>query len=163
MDTQVLFTKQRITKNVPIKPRFINNKIDEYILESLNNKLSGKCCNEGYIKKNSIKIEKKSLGNISYGDSSNQIIYSVTFVCEICLPVIGNVYECIIENINKMGVIGFSQENNSKPIYVLIPRDYIGEDVKLSDLKEGDSIYTKVSGIRYKHNDSIIQVIGEIM
>ena len=163
MDTQPLFTKQRITKSISLKPNFINKKIDESIVSKLNRTLGGRCSSEGYIKRNSIKIENKSLGQINLGSGDGSIIYHVSFVCDICRPVEGNIYSCIVENKNKMGIVAYSQDGGSKPLYILIPRDYIGEEFSIDDINESDNLFIKVVGVRFKHNDSIIQVVGEII
>ena len=163
MDVQQLFTKQRIIKSLSLKPNFINTKIDSSIVNILNRTVGGRCCSEGYIKKNSIKIEDKSLGKINLGNSTGMVNYSVRFVCDICCPVEGNIYSCIVENKNKMGIVAYSQENNSKPLYILIPRDYIDDEFSIDSIEESDVLHVKVVGVRFKHNDSIIQVVGEIV
>lgn len=163
MEVQQLFTKQKITKTLSLKPNYINSKINESIINILNRTVGGKCCSEGYIKRNSIKIHNKSLGQINLGDSSGNIIYNVSFVCDICRPVEGNVYSAIIKNKNKMGITAYSEEHKTRPLYIIIPRDYIGEDFNFDDLNTEDKINVRVIGVRYKHNDSIIQIVGEIM
>ena len=62
-----------------------------------------------------------------------------------------------------MGVVAYSNYSNSKPLYVLIPRDYIGEEFDISTINDEDVILIRVVGKRFKHNDSIIQVVGEII
>ena len=163
MDTQPLFTKQRIVKSLSLKPNFINSQIESSIVSILNRTIAGRCSSEGYIRKNSIEIEDKTLGKINLGNSTGSVNYNVRFVCDICCPVEGNVYSCIVENKNKMGIVAYSQEENAKPLYILIPRDYIGDEFSIDTIEESDVLYIKVVGVRFKHNDSIIQVVGEII
>jgi DNA-directed RNA polymerase subunit E'/Rpb7 len=163
MDTQPLFTKQKITKTLSLKPNFINTKIDESIISILNRTIGGRCSSEGYIKRNSIKIHNKSVGQINLGDASGNIIYNISFIADICRPVEGCVYTCTIDSKNKMGIIAYSEEDKARPLYILIPRDYIGDEYNFDDLDKDDKINIRVIGVRFKHNDSIIQVVGEIM
>ena len=158
-----LFVKQRLTKSVSIKPIFMNQKIDDSIINILNRTIGGKCSSEGYIKRGSIEIAKKSLGQLNLGDPNSSIIYNVSFVCDVCNPIESNIYKCIVENKNKMGVVAFSAQLGAKPLYVIIPNDYIGEELDINSIEENDVIYIKVIGKRFKHNDSVIQVIGEII
>ena len=158
-----LFVKQKITKSISVKPHFINKKLDESIINILNRNIGGKCSSEGYIKRGSIKISKKSLGQINMGDTKSNIIFNISFICDVCNPIEGNVYKCKVENKNKMGIVAYSEIQGSKPIYTLIPRDYIGADYDFNSINEDELIYVKVVGKRFKHNDSIIQVIGEIV
>ena len=162
MELSPLFTKQKISKNVTLESEFINSKIDESIISKLNRETGGRCSREGYIKRNSISIAKKSLGHINIGEP-DKVIYNVSFTCDICNPIEGNIYKCVVENKNKMGVIAYSAISGAKPLYVLIPRDYIGEEHNMDSIHEEDIIHIKVVGKRFKHNDSIIQVIGEIV
>jgi len=158
-----LFVKQRLSKSVSVKPNYINSKIDDTIINILNRTIGGRCSSEGFIRRGSINIVKKSLGQINTGDQNSSVIYNVTFICDVCNPIEGNVYKCTVENKNKMGVVAYSNYSNSKPLYVLIPRDYIGEEFDISTINDEDVILIRVVGKRFKHNDSIIQVVGEII
>ena len=158
-----LFTKQRISKSISIKPQFLNSKIDESILNILNGTVGGKCSSEGYIRKGSIAISKKSLGQVNLGDQKANITFNVSFVCDICHPVEGNIYKCKVENKNKMGIVAFAGQKNVKPIYAIVPRDYIGEDFDFNSINVDDIIHIKVVGKRFKHNDTNIQIVGEIV
>jgi len=163
METQGLFTKQKLVKVVSLKPNQINHKIDDTIVSMLNGQMTGKCCNEGYIKKNSIKLEQKTMGRIELGEGSGNTIYNVSIVCDLCVPVDGNIYSCIVENKNKSGIVGYSKEGNSKPLYILIPNDYISEKYDVDSINIDDTIKIKVLGKRYKFNDTFIQIIAEIV
>jgi len=162
-ETSPLFIKQKLSKSVSIKPNFINNRINESIINILNRTIGGKCSSEGYIKRGSINIIKKSLGQMNLGDTSSSIIYNVTFLCDVCNPIEGNIYKCKVENKNKMGIHAFSSQSGVIPFYVLIPIDYIGEQYDINSINEDDTIFIKVVGKIFKHNDSIIKIIGEIV
>jgi len=158
-----LFTKQKISKSISIKPQHINSKIDDSILNILNRTVGGRCSSEGYIKNGSIAISKKSLGQLNYGSAPSNIIYNVSFVCEVCHPIEGNVYTCKVENKNKMGIVASAGYKNIKPIYAIVPRDYIGDEYNFDSIEVDDIISIRVIGKRFKHNDTTIQVVGEIV
>ena len=158
-----LFTKQKLSKSISIKPNYINSKIDDSIINILNRTVGGRCSSEGYIKDGSIAITKKSLGQINLGDPNSSIIYNVYFVCEVCHPIEGNIYSCKVENKNKMGIVAYAGYKNIKPIFAIIPRDYIGQDFNYDSIDVDDEIQVKVIGKRFKHNDTTIQIVGEIV
>ena len=61
METE-LFIPIKFVSSISLKPYEVNNKIDDIFLKKIKNKYEGLCTKHGYIKKNSIKIIKRSIG-----------------------------------------------------------------------------------------------------
>lgn len=57
-----VFTKMLITEKVPLDFRYVNRLLTDNLYEYLKKKFEGKCCEEGYIKPDSINIINYSSG-----------------------------------------------------------------------------------------------------
>lgn len=151
-----------IKKNVVVEPKYLTPQIDEYILKVLKKKYEGKCIHEGYVKEESIVIEKKSAGLLYGSHFTGEMTYTILFKAEVCNPVAGNIIEFEIQSKNQMclrGVLG--------PMEIVIPREMVFDnpsELKLLDsYKVGDKIKTEVIKSRYFPNGTNIRVIAKVI
>lgn len=151
-----------IKKNVVIEPKYLTPQINDYILKMLKKKYEGKCIHEGYVKEDSIIIEKKSAGLLYGSHFTGEITYTVLFQADICNPVAGNIIEFEIQSKNQMclrGVLG--------PMEIVIPREMVFDnpvELKLLDsYKVGDKIKAEVIKSRYFPNGINIRVIAKVI
>ncbi len=151
-----------IKKNVVVEPKYLTPQIDEYILKVLQKKYEGKCIHEGYVKEDSIVIEKKSAGLLYGSHFTGEITYTILFKAEVCNPVAGNVIEFEVQSKNQMclrGVLG--------PMEIVIPREMVFDnpvELKLLDsYKIGDKIKAEVIKSRYFPNSTNIRVIAKVI
>ena len=70
-----LFIPIKFTSSIFLKPHEVKNNIEEVFLEKIRNKYEGICTKHGYIKKNSIKIIKRSIGTIIKQHFNSNIQY----------------------------------------------------------------------------------------
>jgi DNA-directed RNA polymerase subunit E'/Rpb7 len=152
-----IYSKSILIKRINIPIKNINKKIDELLKKKIVDAYEGRCVSEGFIKKNSYKFISKSCGVIS----GNTINIDVIFECELCLPVEGMTYKCIIRNKTKAGIRAEIDEDNS-PVIIFIARDHHNNNQTFLKANEGDTINVTVIGQRYELNDKYISVIGEI-
>ncbi len=150
-----------IKKNVVVEPKYLTTQIDDYILNVLKRKYEGKCIHEGYIKEDTIVIEKKSAGLLYGSHFTGEITYTVLFQAEVCNPVAGNVIEFNIESKNPMclrGTLG--------PMEIVIPKEMADNPAELKILNSyqiGDKIKVEVIKSRYFPNSKNIRVIGKVI
>lgn len=151
-----------IKKNIVVEPKYLTPQIDEYILKVLKKKYEGKCIHEGYVKEESIIIEKKSAGLLYGSHFTGEMTYTVLFKAEVCNPVAGNIIEFEIQSKNQMclrGVLG--------PMEIVIPREMVFDnpsELKLLDsYKVGDKIKAEVIKSRYFPNGTNIRVIAKVI
>lgn len=150
-----------IKKNVVVEPKYLTTQINDYILKMLKKKYEGKCIHEGYIKEDSIVIEKKSTGLLYGSHFTGEITYTVLFQAEVCNPVAGNVIEFEIQSKNPMclrGTLG--------PMEIVIPKEMVDNQAELKILNSyqiGDKIKAEVIKSRYFPNGKNIRVIGKIL
>jgi len=156
-----LFIKTTINKSLSIEPKYINNQINEYILKNLKEKFEGKCLKYGYIKPNSIKIIKRSIGQVLASHFNGNILYNIEFSVDVCNPLEGAVIEAQVKNINKMGILAESSDKES-PLNILLARQHHIDNETFSNLKIGEAIECKIIGKRFEYGDNQISVIAKL-
>jgi DNA-directed RNA polymerase subunit E'/Rpb7 len=145
-----------IKKKVIINPKHMGN-IDKYIENYLKSNFEGKCVAEGYIKPESIKIVRRSFGSILGSRFTGDITYMIEYSADICNPVIGNVIECTVKNINKLGLLC-----NNGPITIIVGKKFHDNLEDINKIKEGDKINVEIIAKKIQLNKEEIQVVGKI-
>ena len=146
-----------LNKKIIIEPKFLNKNMDEYIEKFLKKKLEGLCINEGYVKPDSIKILKKSVGMLTGSRFTGDITYDIAYTANICNPVIGNVIECNVKFINKLGILC-----TNGPINIIIGRQFHTNEDELNTIKTGDLIKVEVIAKKFYLNDREIKIIAKL-
>ncbi len=151
-----------IKKNVVVEPKYLTTQIDDYILKVLKKKYEGKCLHEGYIKEDTIVIEKKSAGLLYGSHFTGEMTYTVLFQAQVCNPVAGNTIEFEIQSKNQMclrGVLG--------PMEIVIPKEMSidnPEELKIiNSYQIGDKIKAEVIKSRFFPNGKNIRVIAKVL
>jgi DNA-directed RNA polymerase subunit E'/Rpb7 len=145
-----------VKKKIIVNPKHMGN-IDNYIESYLKTNYEGKCIAEGYVKPETIKIVRRSIGAITGSRFSGDITYMIEYSAEICNPVIGNVIECKVKNINKLGLLC-----NNGPITVIVGKKFHDNLEDINKIKEGDSINVEIIAKKIQLNKEEIQVVGKI-
>ena len=154
-----IYNINMLTKKVYVEYCNINkNNINNIILKNLKNSYENRCINEGYIKNDSIKI-------INYNNpliQNKYLVFDVVFECNIANAIQGNIIECVVKSITKIGI---KAELNSdySPFIVFLIRDHHNSIEEFSKIKENDIISVKIIGQRFELNDNKIHVIGQLI
>ena len=153
-----LYMKMLLSKKILLPFNVIGNNIDSILLGKLSSELEGKCNKEGYIKPKSISILTYSSGIIK----GNDVMFDVSYSCDVCRPVEGTKLSCIVRNVTKAGI---RAEINSKhsPLVIFIARDHHHQSKYFSTQKEGDIINIRVVGQRFELNDKYISIIATLI
>lgn len=151
-----------IKKSVVVEPKYLTTQIDDYILKVLKKKYEGKCLHEGYIKEDTIVIEKKSAGLLYGSHFTGEMTYTILFQAQVCNPVAGNTIEFEIQSKNQMclrGVLG--------PMEIVIPKEMAidnPDELKLlNSYQIGDKIKVEVIKSRFFPNGKNIRVIAKVL
>jgi len=162
-----LFTKNILVKEINIPFQHVGNNLHDYLEFKLKNMYENKCIEEGFIKRNSIKLIENGL---SYGLlKDNDIFFNVLFECDICKPVEKQIIKCVVKNITRAGIkCVYYNESESSPIIVFIAKDVDinnnPDDIrKFSECEKGKQINIKVMGVRYELYDEFISIIASIV
>ena len=155
-----LFTKSTIKKSLSIEPKYINNQLNDYILKRIRDNFEGKCLKFGYIKINSAKILKRSIGSVLTSHFNGNILYNIEFSVDVCNPLEGNIIDIVVKNINKMGILGSIPDEEETPLNILLARQHHIDNEKFLNLKEGEIIQGKIIGKRFEYGGDQISVIA---
>jgi DNA-directed RNA polymerase subunit E'/Rpb7 len=155
-----LFTKTTIKKSLSIEPKYINNQLNDYILKRIKENFEGKCLKFGYIKNNSAKILKRSIGCVLTSHFNGNILYNIEFSVDVCNPLEGNIIEIVVKNINKMGILGGIPDDDESPLNILLARQHHLDNEAFLNLKEGEIIQGKIIGKRFEYGGDQISIIA---
>ena len=162
MNTEI-FIPIKFVSSINLKPFEVNNKIDDIFLKKIKEKYESMCTKHGYIKKNSIKIIKRSIGSIVQQHFNSTINYNFQCIAEIFNPVKGSIIKAIIQNKNEMGILAKSFYDNEAILEVIIPKISAGikSDIDLTKLNIGDEVYVEIYGKKFILYDKLISIIGK--
>ena len=147
-----------VNKTVPVNIVNVGKNIQQTLELIIADELEGKCCDEGFVKPHSVKVQTFSSGMI-HADS---IHYQVAFKCDVCNPVEGMDINCVAKNITKAGIRAEIDETVN-PLCIFISRDHHNIDDYFISVKENDNITVRVIGQRYELNDKYISIIAELL
>ena len=155
-----LFIRTTVNKSISIEPKYINEQINDYLLKKLKTKLEGKCLKNGYIKKDSMKILKRSIGSVMTSQFNGNVLYNVLMSVELCNPLEGAVIEVQVKNINKMGILCGVPDDDDSPLHILLAKQHHIENETFNNLSVNDIVKCKILGKRYEFGDSQISIIA---
>ena len=146
-----------LTKKIIVDSKYLNENIDTYIEEYLKSKVDGLCIDEGYIKPDTVKILKKSVGMLLGSRFTGDITYEIAYTADICNPVVGNIIECKVRFVNKLGILA-----NNGPIKVIIGKQFHTNDDDINKINENDIIKVEVIAKKFSLNDKEIKIVGKL-
>ena len=162
------YINEQLLKTVLVlDPKDLNSDIDNTIKYRLKENIEGKCHEDGYIIDGSIQIIKRNMGNIVTNNGKSEIKYLITYKANVISPTEGDLLTIFINNINKMGVIGYIRLNEGDtsedtPVVVMVAREYFEDTSKnIHDLTVGQRLDIIVIGARIKYHSNSIQVIAK--
>jgi hypothetical protein len=153
-----VYMKMLIDYKVPLEFRYVNRLLTENILEYLRKRFEGKCCEQGYIRPDTIAIVNYSSGIVK----NNLIIFDVVFECEVCYLLEDQEINCIAKNITKAGIRA-EFDMDKTPAVIFVARDHHYVDKNFNDVKEGNIMTVKIIGQRFELNDPHISAIAELV
>lgn len=155
-----LFISTKIKSSLSIDPKNLNNSINRTILKKIKNDIEGKCIKNGFVRKNSVKLLKRSLGETLTSQFNGSVIYHIEYLVDLCNPLEGASIDCEVLNINKMGVLAGIQGEIDSPLNILLARQHHIDNKDFEDIRENDSIKIRVLGKRFEYGDNQISIIG---
>ena len=153
-----VYNSATLTRSISISMSTIGSNLEHRLNSILSSQLEGKCCADGFIQPNSIKIISYSSGMIR----DEFVEFQTVFECMIANPVEGQTISCIVENVTKAG-IKCKIEMDVSPLIIFVARDHHFMNAYFSSIGEGDIVTVKVIGQRYELNDPYISVIATLI
>lgn len=152
-----LFVRNTLFHKIYLLPNEINNNIDSILLEKLKNDVGNRCIKEGYVRRDSIEILKRSIGSIDSIHFNGRVCYQMTYSAEVCNPTEGLKLEGKIADINKMGAI-----INIEPLSIVLPKQHHQDLEVFKDLSIGDHVSITIVGCIFELYDTEINAVGVI-
>lgn len=154
-DAKNIYINTVIDNDVYLYPNEMHGDLNKVVENKLKNMYEGKCCSSGFVKKGSLHLLTRKLGNCIPVNFRGSINFKVSYSVEICLPVKGNIISANVKDIN---LIGFLAENG--PMSIVVCKEY-HEDISIFDnIKLNDIVNIKVLQSKYKLYDDEISVVG---
>jgi DNA-directed RNA polymerase subunit E'/Rpb7 len=167
-------TNQVFNNNISLYPTDLNKDIDNIILNKLKKTYEGYCKDNCFVLNNSVKIISRKIGNIETHENKNIVKYNIKYSCDIISPSKGEQINIKVNNINKMGIIGYikidekyiisskSNDFDNSPLIVIIPNDMI-QNYNLNDINIGQELKVEILGYRIKFGNKKIQIVCKIV
>ena len=162
MSEENIYKYITLTTAIGLIPEELNSEIDNVLLDKLKESIENKCIKEGYVVPNTIKIIKRGLGTVLTSHFNGNVIYNINYSVQVCNPMIGNIINAKIVNLNKMGILANSGGENN-PLAILLAKQHHIDNELYESLNVGNNIKIKVIGIRFDKGESKINIIGTLI
>lgn len=149
-----IFLDTILTDKICLDPSMIRHGVQEVILDKLRDKFEGVCTHHGYIKPNSIIIQKCSLGQVRTFSLNGAVVYSVLYKARVCNPAIGSIITAKIINMNKFGYLAESMSI----LEIIIPKD-----ANTKEYNQFDLISVQIIGKKFELGDKKLSIVGKII
>ena len=158
-----LFIPIKFNTTLQLKTTEICSNIDDILLKKVKSNLENMCSKHGYIKNNSIKIIKRSIGQLIVSQFNGNIMYNLQCIGEICNPAQGSILKCKIKAKNSLGLLGEGFHDNIPILQIIIPKLSAGiqSEIDIDTVKIGDEIKIEVCGKKFLLYDKYISIIGK--
>tara|TARA_B100000795_G_scaffold270051_1_gene262234 strand:+ start:14352 stop:15170 length:819 start_codon:yes stop_codon:yes gene_type:complete len=160
-----MFMPIKFNTTVILTPKEFNKNFDATILTKVKSSLENNCSKHGYIKKDSIKVIKRSIGYFKESHLNGNIAYDMSCIAEICNPTQDSIIKCIIKAKNNLGLRAIGSYDNMSILEVIIPRITSGiqSEVNIDDINIGDTVNVQVCGKKFTLYDKMISIVGKII
>lgn len=156
---------QLLTTSINIESKNITGDINELLFRYLKKKYEGVCNKDGYVKKDSLEIVNRSVGEVKTINSISYVVYKITYKATILSPVQGIQINITINSITKMGIIGYLKDKDEdtiedSPFIVIVPKEYF-EDKSVDGYNVNDTLDIIIEAARIKYLSKNIQVVAK--
>ena len=160
-----MFMPIKFNTTIILMPNELNKNFETTILQKIKSTLENSCSKHGYIKKDSIKVIKRSLGYIKEAHFNGNIAYDLNCIAEICNPAQDSMVKCVVKAKNNLGLLAIGKYEDMAILEVIIPKITSGilSDVNIDNINVGDEINVIVCGKKFTLYDKMISIIGRII
>jgi DNA-directed RNA polymerase subunit E'/Rpb7 len=160
-----LFMPIKFRSSVQLSPSEMSINFEETILKKLKNNLENMCSRHGYIKNNSIKIIKRSIGQYKKQHFNGNIIFELQCIAEICNPAKGSIIKCRVKAKNDLGLLAEAFYENIPILEIVVPKISAGiqSEVNIDKINIGEEINIEVCGKRHQLFIKTISIIGKVI
>ena len=155
----------KFNTTIILVPSEITASFDSIIYDKVRHTLENCCSKHGYIKKDSIKVIKRSAGYFKESHLNGNIAYDLSCIAEICNPAQDSIIKCEIIAKNNLGLRAIGMYEEMAILEVCIPKITSGiqSEVNIDSIKIGDFVNVKVCGKKFTLYDKMISIVGKII
>ena len=162
--------EQLLNGNLTLDPKDLTDDIDIIIRNRLKEQVEGICFEDGYVIPDSVKIIKRKIGKVVTTNNKSGIVYNIEYKAKDICPSEGDIIDIYVNNVNKMGVIGYIRLNedtdrtiDGSPLIIMIPQEYfLNTTYNIDDININQKLTISVIGSRVKFNSDKINHIYSI-
>lgn len=160
-----MFMPIKFSTSVQLTPQELTSKYENTIMEKLCKNLENVCSKHGYIKKNSIKIIKRSVGYFKEHHFNGNLAFDLCCIAEICNPAQDSIVKCVVKAKNTLGLLAEGSYDNYVILEVTVPKiSYmLQSEIDLDDIHIGDEINVQVCGKKFMLYDNKISIVGKVI
>ncbi len=161
--TTELFIPIKFRTTIILSPSEINMDFESTILTKLKLNYENICSKYGYIKKDTIKIIKRSVGQLKKEHFNANVYFDVICIAEICNPAQGSIIKCKVKAKNSLGILAEGYYDNIPILQIIIPKISAGiqSEINIDTIAINDEINIEVCGKKYQLFDKHISIIGK--
>jgi len=150
--------KTVLARELSLEPQYINKNFEKSLDELLRQKVGDRCVQEGYVKRDSIKIVRRSRGKLAGSHLNGHFTFDVEFEADVVNPMSGDKLMVKVTNINKLGILAVAP-----PMSILIPREIHQDKDLFNGIELDDEIEIEVVDKKFQINGTEIDVVARIV
>ena len=144
-----------------ISPGELNdsNNIDSILLQKVKKKVGNKCNMDGFIKEDSIKLVKRTIGKINAAHFTGDMHFNIVYEAGICVPVVGKSVVAKVIGKNQAGIFCIAN-----PLQIMLsPETSENNEDVFNTLTNNDSIEIEIVNYRIMINYDHIKILGKFI
>ena len=160
-----MFMPIKFNTTIILVPNELTRDFDKTIINKVKTTLENCCSKHGYIKKDTIKIIKRSAGYFKESHLNGNIAFDISCIAEICNPSQDSIIKCEVKAKNNLGLRAIGMYEDMAILEVIIPKITSGiqSDVNIDNINIGDIVNVQVCGKKFTLYDKMISIIGKII
>jgi len=157
-----IFIPIKFNTVIQLNSKELNKNFETTIITKLKNNLENVCSKYGFIKKDSIKIIKRSIGYLKEQHFNGDIAFNLQCIAEICNPSQDSIIKCRVKAKNSLGILAEGIHDNTAILEVIVPKISSGikSEIDIDSIQIGDEINIQVCGKKFMLYDKHISIIG---
>ena len=157
-----LYLPSTLDATICLKAKDINKSLDQNIAREIENQFGNTFRKAGYIRPGSTRLIKRSLcGKYNTSDFTGKLFIDVRFRCDIYLPKDGQQVEIRVRSINKIGILGVTE--NGK-LTVMISKKYQEATPEvLNQVSVGQRVLVAIKHFKINGQNNTIVAIADLV
>lgn len=150
-DLDKLYQLVYLNRRSKLSPREMASNLDDILIKKAKSELEDKCAREGFVRKGSVQMIRRSLGSMNEDQFTGDIHYHLLLSAQVCNPSAGMTLRAMVYENDKIGILA-----TFGPLQILLPREVHQRKEIFGKVKRGDFIEAVILGKKFKLDDKKI-------